>query len=155
MKTLRKVVMGAAVLVLLTGCSSMKKVDYETFHEKAVEAVKGIPDAGFTKVAVKGNVTTGGQEIKLDGTYTVENGVVTSKPESTTDMIAISYLSITADLVPNEEIASYYAGGGFKYTAKEDGNSGEVVFNKYGLITSVKSSDSDGNKMSVTAKWSK
>ena len=153
MKVLNKFVMGAAALVLLTGCSSMKSVDYKTFHEKAVEAAeKRAAECDYTKVVVKGTIKAGDQETKLDRTLKVEKGVV--KMETMEDMIPGTLASITADTVSEEEESKYYVGGGFKVTMKNEEGKGEATFDKYGLVTKYDVAIDD-QTAKITFKWSK
>ena len=158
MKNLRKAIMGAAVLVLLTGCSSMKKVDYAKFHEEALAAAEARETCGLSKVVVKGTVTSEGQEIKIDSTLGAENGVLNGEGvEDMYDLVAAMIASTTAESVPEageNEGVTYYCGGGFKYEQKLDDLKGTAVFNKYGLLTSMTSSEGN-NKSNIKLTWSK
>lgn len=153
MKSLRKAVMGAAVLVLLTGCSSMKKVDYATFEEKAKEAIELRSDCPYTKAVVKGTLKAAGQEIKLDSTLKVENAVAMAETADQMYAAMIANEGVELMLSGEAENTTYYVGGGFKVEAKDGDNKGTVTFDKYGLLTSYKvSGEVEAN---VTVKWSK
>lgn len=155
MKNLNKVVMGLAALVLLTGCSSQKKVSYEEFHKQAVEAYAKVKDAGYTKVTVNGTVKVQGAEMKLDKVeLTVKDGVITTVPTTTEQMMAASVFSMNAATIPEDKETTYYVGGGFKVSTKTDEQTGEAKFDKYGLMTSYKVTYGE-EKMDLTAKWSK
>ena len=166
MKILNKVVIGMASLCLLTACGPTK-VDYDKFHEAAVEAAK--KENGYTKVVVDGKA-----KLKEDGKvteYTFDkieftgftNGRL-SAAEKTAKMIGIlaegneakliafTYANLTAELMPKDDKSTYYTGG-FQVTAEDDGQKATIKFDANGLPTSYKlSGDASG---SVSFKWSK
>ena len=170
MKNLSKFFMGAAALVLLTGCASLKKVDYKEFHEKAVAAAK--EENGYTKAVVDGTMktTSGGKtvEYKLDKVELtgLTNGLVDVTKLSLSDLtsmseeklMAMSIASMHAEDIgeANEEGAevAYYVGNGFKASGKDkDGNESTLEYNKFGLLTSMKAKGT--TEANLTVKWSK
>ena len=134
MKVLNKVMMGAAALVLLTGCNSLKQVSYEEFHNQAVEASqKEVP---FTKVSMKGKITYGGIELTLDGVK-LEKGESGWEFKEGQTVSKVAALWVIGDIAAvqgdgSEDGAKYYFGGdGFKYTKDKS----YKTWNKYGLLT--------------------
>ena len=155
--------MGLASLVLLTGCSSQKKVSYEEFHEKAVEAAK--LESGYTTATVNGKITVESttmefKDVKIEK---LENGRPTSASlPSMTDAnyanvyMAIMLISEEAYAVPDEEDdkVTWYVGGGFKAVYKDDKNKATITWDKYGLMTSEKAEGEDTN-LDIKVKYSK
>ena len=144
MKNLSRFFVGAAALVLLTACGP-SKVNYEKFHEQAVEAVKKAGEKEFA-------VTVKGYYKDNDGKHEMESISVkwskgafapTSALHIDEDTIAIMLNTLTADLVGEDDNTTYYAGNGFKTVAKTDEGDYTKTWNKYGLPTAVKSSDSN------------
>lgn len=156
MKVLNKVVLGMASLVLLTGC--MSKTNYSDFHKKAVEAEEKAP--AYTKATAKGNVkqsivgveTSIDVDVKFekneDGDWEVKEGSAAGAA------IAALYLSYRASMVGDSGDITYYAGNGFKATAKDEDSATSYVFNQYGYVTSAKG-NSDSGKLDLTFTWSK
>ena len=132
MKVLNKVMMGAAALVLLTGCANLKEVTYDEFHEKAL----AVEEAPFTKVSMKGKITYGGIELTLDGVKLEkgESGWEFKEGQTVSKVAALWVISDVAAVQGDgsEEGGKYYFGGdGFKYTKDKS----YKTWNKYGLLT--------------------
>ena len=166
MKVLNKVVIGMASLCLLTACGPTK-VDYDKFHNAAVEAAK--KENGYTKVVVdgkakikeQGKVTeytfdkfefTGFTNGRMDvATMAVKYAAVLAEANEA-KLIAFSFSMATAEAVAKSDKATYYTGG-FQVVAEEDGAKSTIKFDANGLPTSYKfSGDASG---SVSLKWSK
>ena len=133
MKVLNKVMLGAAALVLLTGCANLKEVSYEEFHNQAVEASqKEVP---FTKVSMKGKITYGGIELTLDGVKLekTDTGWEFKEGQSVSKIAALWVISDVASVQPDggEGCKYYFGGDGFKYTKDKS----YKTWNKYGLLT--------------------
>lgn len=179
MKILNKLMMGAAALVLLTGCSSAKSVDVKTFTEKAEEAWKNVP---YTKVVVNGTISfqieSDVQEIKIkdielplkDGALDTDKAQEIDVTEENVIQYEMASLMVSmnayyvgqsyGDILENSEAskgveAKFYVGNGFKVTLKEDGNSATLVWDKYGMMTKMDQKTPDSGSMSLTAKYSK
>lgn len=179
MKYLNRILLGLSIALSLTGCrrSNLKEVDYQTFHEMALEAYE--KESGYVSASVNGNIDGSIIASYFPGEQTVynlknikisnlNNGHVNLDELSGLSMltmsrekiIAYSILSIEAHLVPEppegeeQYEIKYYAGkSGFKVEAKQEATNGFVKFNKYGLVTSFKATgDVQAN---VTIKWSK
>ena len=149
MKNLSRFFVGAAALVLLTACGP-SKVNYEKFHEQAVEAVKKAGEKEFA-------VTVKGYYKDNDGKHEMESISVkwskgafapTSALHIDEDTIAIMLNTLTADLVGEDDNTTYYAGSSFKTVYEKDGNKETTTWNQYGLLATVKSSDGDNLKVS-------
>ena len=172
MKVLNKVMMGAAALVLLTGCSSMKSVDSKTFLEKATEAWKDVP---YTEATINGSFEMGEQKVTIkdvklpvkDGTLDMTKAATMEIPEERQMeyTIAATFVQVNA-VVIGTQYASYeaseenievkfYVGNGFKVTAKDDKNSATMQFDKYGMLTKVTEKGDEAGNVSITVKYSK
>lgn len=131
MKVLNKVMMGAAALVLLTGCSNLKEVSYDEFHEKAV----AVEEAPFTKVSMKGRITYGGVDISLDGVKLekTEKGWEFKEGQSVSKIAALWVVNDVASVQGegSEGCKYYFGSAGFKYTKDKS----YKTWNKYGLLT--------------------
>lgn len=144
MKNLSRFFVGAAALVLLTACGP-SKVNYEKFHEQAVEAVKKAGEKEFA-VTVKGYYKDNDGKHEMDSIsvkWSKGAFAPTSALHIEEDAIAIMLNALTADLVGEDDNTTYYAGNGFKTVAKTDEGDYTKTWNKYGLPTAVKSSDSN------------
>ena len=154
MKVLNKLMIGAAALTLLTGCSLLQqKVSYEKFHEKAVAA----HDKGhsYVKAVLNGTMEASGMSIKFEKLeYTYASGVWQAKDSSVAAYAGAMIVGTEAISVTDEEGQTYYVGNGFKVTMKDDDGTGTAVFNAAGLMTSMKTT-ADNGKMNVTVKYSK
>ena len=153
MKNLSRFFVGAASLVLLTACGP-SKVSYATFHEKAVAAVEKAPE--YKKVTAKGSVTAASVELKLDCVFEKkDSGWELTKGDAISGSAAAVYLSMTADLVGEEEDTTYYAGNGFKITTNNEDGKGSITWNASGYITAIKVDAKDSGNMNVKFSWSK
>lgn len=146
---LNKLLLGCAAVVLLTGCSSLKKVDYDKFHEQAVAA----HDKGhsYKTASVSGTIKDGSTTTKIDKmtfTYTTTLGLKAWVPDDGSSAIIALVLNADASTVGNSDSRTYYAGGGFKVEDKETKDT--AVYNAAGLVTSM---SGDGYK--YTVKYSK
>ena len=158
MKTLNKIVMGCAALVLLTGCST--KCTFAKFKEEATKAAE--KDPGYKKCVVKGSATAGGQgmslSFKLDHEFIkTENGWVLNKgEEGMSEAAAVVLMTYRAvDFTYQEDAdCTYYAGNGFKIVEKTDDGEATMKFDKFGYVTSNKGKGEKYNA-DVTVKWSK
>ncbi len=152
MKALAKVLMGAAALVLLTGCGP-QKVSYDKFHEKAVAA----HDKGhsYTKAKISGSSESSGSTTKYDKVeFVLASGVWQPKEVSLTNIVLSAFVGMEAQSVPEDEDSTYYAGNGFKVTMKNDDGKGSASFNAAGLLTSYKV-ESEDSKYNFTVSYSK
>lgn len=181
MRHLNVALFGLVVTFSLTGCrrNTYKEVDYQTFHEKAVEA--NLLESGYTTATVNGTIdgsalatTEGG----FSGSYTLKDVKITNLENghvylndldplsmitmSREKLIAYAILSLEAhtfpEPTPQEDVGEYdvkfYAGSsGFKITAKTEKTEGTLIYNKYGLVSSLKASGEAKGKLTV--KWSK
>ena len=156
MKVFNKLMLGAAALALLPGCSLFQsKVSYDKFHEKAVAA----HDKGhsYTKAVVSGDMSGSGLSIKMDKIeFVLASGVWQPKGDSSgfDVMAASAYVGMEARSVPEDDESTYYVGNGFKVTMKDDDGKGTAQFNAAGLLTSYKA-ESDSSKANITIKYSK
>lgn len=167
MKVLNKVVIGMASLVLLTACAP--KCSYAQFHEKAVAAAE--KDSGYTKAVVNGTAKNGNTtyefknvELKVtNGRYDISNVTLSELANYTAEQIAAyGMIGIEAKDVAEKQqgdeqesqgTVTYYAGSTFKLVVKDDKNSATYTWNKFGLLTSLKSSGETETNLKV--KWSK
>ncbi len=158
MKTLNKVMIAGASLVLLTGCNLfMKETNYSDFHEKAVAAEEKAPE--YKKATAKGTVyqTVLGAEVTLKVNCKFvkgEDGWEVEDDSSDGSLVASVYLSMRASSVGNSGDYTYYAGNGFKVTAKDEDSAQSYTFNSYGYVTSAKGK-SDSGKVDLKFSWSK
>ena len=155
MKVLNKVMLGAASLVLLTGC--MNKTNYSDFHEKAVAAEEKAPE--YKKATAKGTVyqTLLGAEVtvKVNCKFVKgEDGWEVDGEKADGSLVAMWYLTYRASAVGNSGDYTYYAGNGFKVTAKDEDSSTSYTFNSYGYVTAAKGK-SDSGKVDLKFTWSK
>ena len=156
MKVLNKVVLGMASLVLLTGC--MSKTNYSDFHKKAVEAEEKAPE--YKKATAKGNVKL--KVLTAEVSYDVDCKFVKNEDgdwevdgeKGDGALTALAYLSYRASMVGDSGDITYYAGNGFKATAKDEDSSTSYVFNQYGYVTSAKG-QSESGKVDLKFTWSK
>lgn len=140
MKVLNKVMMGAAALVLLAGCNSLKQVSYDDFNSKAAEAAQ--KEAPFTKITMKGSISYMGVSVTLNGVKLekTEKGWEFKEGQAASELAALAIIAATAATQAEVADAKYYVGNsGFKFQSKE----GYVtLWNAYGLQTS---SNMNGN----------
>ena len=158
MKTLNKIVMGCAALVLLTGCAT--KCTFEKFQTEAKAAAQ--KESGYAKAVVKGtaDATTFGVSIsfKFDHTFVkTENGWTLSKGEEGAAAVAaaalIAYRAVDFAQAEDKD-CTYYCGAGFKIVEKNDDGESTWKFDRFGYVTSVKGK-AEGMNADVTVKWSK
>ena len=158
MKTLNKIVMGCAALVLLTGCAT--KCSFEKFQTEAKAAAQ--KDPGYQKAVVKGSAEGSllGATIsfKFDHTFVkTENGWTLSKGEEGAAALAaaslIAYRAVDFAQAEDKD-CTYYCGFGFKIVEKTDDGESTMKFDNNGYVTSVKG-EASGMNCDVTVKWSK
>ena len=150
MKVLNKVLIGVASLAMLTACAS--KTDYSSFHSKAVEAAEKAKEVSFSKVVVSGSYVDEDNKKQEYNDVTVLFEKGTFKPTVATHLEEVAVALVlnfsTANLVPEAENTTYYAGSSFKVVYEKDGDKETSLYSQYGLLTSVKSSDGDNLKVS-------
>ena len=168
MKILNKVVIGMASLCLLTACGA-KKLTYEKFHEKAVEAAK--VENGYTKVTVNGKAkfveesdgkkTTVEYEfdkVAIDGFTNGRMDAVTLTAKMVAyglagqdkEMAALGLAAGTAEVAPNSDKLTYYD---FQVDEKDGDYTSSTKFDKNGLPVSYKFGGSGSG--SLTLEWAK
>ena len=155
MKVFNKLMLGAAALALLPGCSLFQsKVSYDKFHDKAQEAhEKG---HSYKKAVVNGTMESGDTTIDIKkAEFTLKSGVWTPADDVSlmAALVGAMLLAEEAYLVPEDEQTTYYVGGGFKTVTKDDDSTGTMVWNAAGLVTSAKGSGE--SKVNITVKYSK
>ena len=155
MKVFNKLMLGAAALALLPGCSLFQsKVSYDKFHEKAQAAhEKG---HSYKKAVVNGTMESGDMTIEIKkAQFTLKDGVWTPGDDVglMPALVGAMILAEEAYLVPEDEQTTYYVGGGFKTVTKDDDSTGTMVWNSNGLVTSAKGSGE--SKVNLTVKYSK
>ena len=144
---LNKLLLGCAAVVLLTGCSSMKKVSYEKFHEQAVTAHEKGNE--YKTASVSGTIKSESSTTKIDKmTFTHTSLGWVADEISASSIVVGAVISVEAYALSESDDATYYAGGGFKVENKETKD--VAVYNAAGLITSM---SGDGYK--YTVKYSK
>ena len=143
MKALAKVMMGAAALVLLTGCGP-SKTSYENFHKKAQEAhEKG---NSYTSATLSGTMEDSGSKTEIKSKKFTKTSLGWQAVDGILDNLYLAYVGAEAAYVDEYEDATYYAGNGFKYTLNDATRS----YNAAGLLTSYKAGGT-----SITVKYSK
>ena len=160
-----KLLVFALAATLLTGCAKtgkksgggLKKVTYEVFHEKALEAQQ--LESGYAYCTVNGNI----KEAEINEQYNdfvlreLDNGRPTTQTMTDTSVktiVAIALVSSEASDVPDDEHVTWYVGNGFKASYKDEERTAMMQWNKYGLVTSCKV-NADGSSMNLTFKYSK
>lgn len=148
----------AVATFALAACAP--KVEYSKFHELATEAAKKAKDVSYSKVVVDGyEIDDEGKKQEWDnleirfekGAYTTKSALLSDPEAYAKEAVAVLMLSaMTADMMPEDEHCTYYAGGSFKVVSEEDGKKNTAEFNEYGLLTSL--SGDDGK---MTVKYSK
>ncbi len=153
-KVVKNLVISVASLALLTSCSNMSEVDYETFHEKAT-AVEEITYSAFSSEGSYTTTTDGVSETSdLTASFELnEEGSSYTATEGTTEaqlVVAIYVGLLTAGNVSETDGYSYYVGdSGFKVSGsdiltEETDSEGNLVsttesltleFNSYGYLT--------------------
>lgn len=144
MKVLNKVVIGMASLVLLTACAP--KCSYSDFHSKAVAAVEKAKEKSFT-VTLKGTYKDDNGDKKNYDNLTVKFNKGSFEATNITHLDEVAAALVlnlsTADLVGESDKVTYYAGSTFKTVTKDDNGTSTVTWNKFGLPTQLKDSDSN------------
>ena len=140
---LRKVLPLLAVSTFcLVGCAS--KVDYAKFNEQAKAANEKAKDVSYSKVVLDGYYTDDGQKQSFDKvTVKFEKGSYAATDILHLDEVAYALVleGLKAQNIPNDDKATYYAGSTFK-VVYDDGEKNTYEWNQYGLLTSIKGSDS-------------
>lgn len=117
----------------------LRRVDYSTFHDLAVNAhEKG---HSYTRAKVNGYIEGSSANERMNNIeFELVDGTWKSTREETIlqNMYAYLMLSIEAYSIADSEQNNYYCGNGFKISINEDGTSGYVLFNTEGLLTKYK-----------------
>ena len=170
MKVLNRLLILAIAPTLLVGCqkkSSLKKVTFEEFHDKALIAKRNRPTCGYIKVVVSGSLD---ESSNIDYTFGVKDGEVdfdTSESSSYLERLAASIASLKAEGVrSNYESTEWYVGSsGFKIVIHERpipegaGNGGSEMkeiaeFNRFGQATSYYYMSGAYVSSDLKIKWS-
>ena len=146
----------AVATFALAACAS--KVDYEKFHEKAVEAAK--QDPGYKKVTIKGSekgsVMGVSFEVKFDHVYEKDGNdwKKTKGEDGAADLAALEIFLMNASMIEKDDDCEYYAGSTFKVVFKDGDDKMEANFDKYGYLVSEKGK-ADGGEVDIKVSWSK
>ena len=144
MKNLTKFVIGLAVgAFTMTGCSGLKKVSYEEFKEKALEAVENAREPK-TIVLKDGELEIAVSE---DGTLKLNGETISQEDESYIGAVLLVGIIVGMDVatfaateMPDTE---YYVGNGFKAVVTQEEEKLTYQWNKDGWITKCTTSTAD------------
>lgn len=117
-------------LLALTGCSSLKQVEYAEFHEKALEAMKARPE--MLTVKAKGYQKEEDTKETFDVYVDIKDSSNNKGDATYIAEVVMLVALISADTIDESDNIKYYVGGGFKAT--DDVST--IKMNQYGNITS-------------------
>lgn len=151
----RKMLLLTVLVPLIMGCSSFSKVDYNTFHTKALEAASKV--SNYTTAVLNGRHVFGGNEYLFDQiTYTFKDDEIVSVSDDTyAGILGRSFVLYRAKDVNYLEGAKYSVGkNGFRINYSNSGDTIASSFDKYGHIVSEQYY-TDTSINDYTVKWSK
>ena len=147
-----KLLVLAAAPMLLASCNGISKVNFEKFQDKVKSIdVENLPDV--EKLTIKGKVGDEKYNFTLNGLKDVTG---LSLEEIAVATAALPFLRVEEFAVEEMKEAKYYVGMGFRVSAKEDDEKGEISWDKYGYVVKINmESEKEAMNLSVSYKYAK